>query len=88
MTDIFVVKILREAVGDHLREVVLWRCGKTVTHYRPRYCKATYARFARRGMKSYKKMKQGRRTDHASRMLAVLAGKRDARLSAPLRSTA
>ena len=53
--------------------------GGTVVHYRPRHCKATYARFARRGMGSYGRMKWGRRTDPASRMLATLAGKRDAR---------
>lgn len=47
--------------------------------YRPRHCKATFVRFARRGMKYYHMMKRGRRTDPPSRMLAPLAGKRDAR---------
>ncbi len=41
--------------------------------------KATYVRFARRGMKPYRMMKRGGRTDPPSRTLAVLAGKRDAR---------
>ncbi len=57
-----------------------------VTLYRPRHCKATFARFIRRGMVSYHMMKRGRRTDPASRMLAPLAGKRDARLRCGLLS--
>ena len=46
----------------------------SVLYYRPRHCKATYVRFARRGMRSYGRMKRGRRTDPASRMLAPSPG--------------